>query len=92
VLFLSVEHAGLITELQLREIAGELRWDRQLTFGIHTQLGDALEVLPVLVRRKRGGSTHQLVVVYYFNQICKQRSPVIVGSSLNLPSGANSRM
>lgn len=31
VLFLSVEHAGLITEPQLREIARELRWDRQLT-------------------------------------------------------------
>ena len=31
VLFLSAEHAGLITELQLREIAREPRWDRQLT-------------------------------------------------------------
>jgi hypothetical protein len=31
VLFLSVEHAGLITEPQLREIARELRWVRQLT-------------------------------------------------------------
>jgi hypothetical protein len=29
VLFLSSEHAGLITELQLRGIARELRWDRQ---------------------------------------------------------------
>jgi hypothetical protein len=31
ILFLSAEHAGLITELQLREIAREPRWDRQLT-------------------------------------------------------------
>ena len=30
ILFLSAEHAGLITELQLREIAREPRWDRQL--------------------------------------------------------------
>ena len=30
VLFLGAEHAGLITELQLREIAREIRWDRQL--------------------------------------------------------------
>jgi hypothetical protein len=30
VLFLSAEHAGLITELKLREIARETRWDRQL--------------------------------------------------------------
>ena len=30
VLFLSAEHAGLITELQLREIAREIHWDRQL--------------------------------------------------------------
>ena len=30
VLFLSTEHAGLITEPQLREIAREIRWDRQL--------------------------------------------------------------
>ena len=29
VLFLAQEHAGLITELQLRGIARELRWDRQ---------------------------------------------------------------
>ena len=28
-LFLSAEHSGLITEPQLREIARELRWDRQ---------------------------------------------------------------
>jgi hypothetical protein len=31
VLFLSAEHAGLITEPELREIARELRWDRQRT-------------------------------------------------------------
>jgi len=30
ILFLSAEHAGLITELQLREIAREPRWDRQI--------------------------------------------------------------
>jgi hypothetical protein len=30
VLFLCAEHAGLITELQLREIAREPLWDRQL--------------------------------------------------------------
>jgi len=30
VLFLATEHAGLITELQLREIARETRWDRQV--------------------------------------------------------------
>jgi hypothetical protein len=30
ILFLSAEHAGLITELQLREIAREPRWDRQV--------------------------------------------------------------
>jgi hypothetical protein len=29
VLFLSAEHAGLIGELQLREVAREPRWDRQ---------------------------------------------------------------
>jgi hypothetical protein len=29
VLFLSAEHAGLIGELQLREVARELHWDRQ---------------------------------------------------------------
>ena len=34
VLFLSNEHAGLITEIQLREVAREIRWDRQLAlFG-----------------------------------------------------------
>jgi hypothetical protein len=31
ILFLSAEYAGLITELQLRNIARELRWDRQRT-------------------------------------------------------------
>ena len=31
VLFLSSEHAGLITEPELRQIARELRWDRQRT-------------------------------------------------------------
>ena len=30
VLFLSAEHAGLITEIELREIAREVRWDRQI--------------------------------------------------------------
>ena len=30
VLFLSAEHAGLITEVALREVARELHWDRQL--------------------------------------------------------------
>jgi hypothetical protein len=30
VLFLSIEYAGLITEIQLREIAREIRWDRQV--------------------------------------------------------------
>ena len=30
VLFLSTEHAGLISELQLREIARDIRWDRQM--------------------------------------------------------------
>jgi hypothetical protein len=29
ILFLSAEHSELITEQQLREIAGEPRWDRQ---------------------------------------------------------------
>lgn len=29
VLFLSAEHAGLISEVDLREIAREIRWDRQ---------------------------------------------------------------
>lgn len=29
-LFLSTEHAGMITEIQLRGIAHEIRWDRQL--------------------------------------------------------------
>jgi hypothetical protein len=34
VLFLSNEHAGLITEIQLREVARDIRWDRQLAlFG-----------------------------------------------------------
>lgn len=31
VLFLSTEHAGLITEIHLRQIAREIRWDRQLS-------------------------------------------------------------
>ena len=30
VLFLSTEHTGLISELQLRGIAREIRWDRQM--------------------------------------------------------------
>ena len=30
VLFLSAEHTGLITEVELREIAREVRWDKQL--------------------------------------------------------------
>jgi hypothetical protein len=30
VLFLSAEHAGLITEIELREVAREISWDRQL--------------------------------------------------------------
>ena len=30
VLFLSAEHSGLITEIELREVAREIRWDRQL--------------------------------------------------------------
>jgi hypothetical protein len=30
VLFLSAEHAGLITEVELREIAREIHWNRQL--------------------------------------------------------------
>jgi hypothetical protein len=36
-LFLSAEHAGLITELQLREIAREPRWDRQLSLAERTR-------------------------------------------------------
>jgi hypothetical protein len=30
VLFLAVEHAGLLTEVELREVAREIRWDRQV--------------------------------------------------------------